>query len=163
MDYINLLNNDAGYFYSSFRCLILFCLSVVFIRFTNHRFNFNTPLDFLVITISGGLISRGIVGASSLGITIEAFFMLLILHKVLSKLCFKFNKIGFIFKGTHHYLIKHGELNHQNMSRYNISENDLLEQLRQKLNTENYKIIDSALLERTGNISFILKENNHLA
>jgi uncharacterized membrane protein YcaP (DUF421 family) len=159
MDFINSINNDVGYFYSSFRCLILFCLSVLFIRFTNHRFNFNTPLDFLMITISGGLISRGIVGASSLGITVEAFLMLLILHKILAKLCFKFNSVGFLFKGCSHYLIENGEWNYRNMSRYNISENDLLEQLRQKLNTENYKIIEYALLERTGNISFILKDD----
>lgn len=29
MDFGNLLNNDAGYFYSSLRCLILFCSWVV--------------------------------------------------------------------------------------------------------------------------------------
>lgn len=32
------------------------------------------------------------------------------------------------------------------MRRFNISENDLLEQLRQKLNTENFNIIDTAIL-----------------
>ena len=44
------------------------------------------------------------------------------------------------------------------MSQFNISEHDLLEQLRQKLNTEEYKMIASAILERAGNISFIKKE-----
>lgn len=157
MDYINLINHDAGYLYVSLRCFILFCLSILFIRFTNHRFNFNTPLDFLMITISGSLIGRGIVGATSLAITLESFLILLILHKILAKLCFLFETMGFLFKGRSHYLIENGTLNRGNMRRFNISENDLIEQLRQKLNTENYNIIDSALLERTGNISFIKK------
>lgn len=50
-------------------------------------------------------------------------------------------------------------LDYKSMRRFSISENDLLVQLRQKLNTENYSQIDSAILERTGNISFILKKN----
>lgn len=131
--------------------------SILIIRFTNQRFNLNTSLDFLMITISGGLISRGIVGATSLGITIESFLMLLILHRVLAKLCFLFNIVDFIFKGCSHCLIEKGVLNERNMRRYNISKADLLEQLRQKLNTEDYSSIESALLERTGNISFIKK------
>ncbi|MGM9451994.1 DUF421 domain-containing protein [Legionella bozemanae] len=159
MEYIDWLNNDLGYFCAWIRCIILFFLSVLLFRFTNHRFNLTTPLDFLIIAISGGLISRGIVGANSLGITIEALITLIIFHLVLSKLCFFFNKIGFIFKGCSHYLIKNGVLNYQNMRRFNISENDILAQLRQRLNTENYSLVDSAILERTGSISFIKKGN----
>lgn len=120
MDYLLLINSDTGYFYTSFRCLILFCLSILFIRFTNHRMNLNTPLDFLMITISGGLISRGIVGATSLGITIEAFVMLLILHKILAKLCFISSRTGYLFKGSSHFLMNNGTINHQNMKRFNI-------------------------------------------
>ncbi|STY78836.1 Protein of uncharacterised function (DUF421) [Legionella wadsworthii] len=159
MDYIHWLNSDPGYFCAWLRCIILFCLSVLLFRFTNHRFNISTPLDFLIIAISGGLISRGIAGANSLWLTVEALLTLVILHLILSKLCFFFNKMGFIFKGCPHYLIEHGELNYKNMRRFSISENDLLAQLRQKLNTENYSLIDSAILERTGNISFIKKED----
>ena len=98
MDVINLINNDTGYLYVFIRCVILFFLSILFIRFTNHRINLNTPIDFLMITISGGLISRSIVGASSLRVTVAAFLMILILHKILAKLCFKYNKIGFYLK-----------------------------------------------------------------
>lgn len=156
-DFGNLLNNDTGFFYSSLRCLILFCSCVIFIRFTNYRFNLDTPLDFLMITISGGLISRGIVGATPLGIAFESFFMLLILHWALSKLAFHFKKFGFLFKGSPQYLIKNGKIDNKNMHRLNISMHDLLEQLRQKLNTENLNLIDAAILERTGNISFLKK------
>lgn len=67
--------------------------------------------------------------------------------------------MGFIFKGCPHYLIKYGEVNYKNMRRFSISENDLLAQLRQKLNTEDYSLVDSAILGRTGNISFIKKED----
>ena len=159
MDYIHWINTDPSYFCAWIRCILVFCLSVLLFRFTNHRFNITTPLDFLIIAIAGGLISRGIAGANSLGITVEALFTLIILHFILSKLCFFFNKLGFLFKGCPHYLIKDGVLDYKSMRRFSISENDLLVQLRQKLNTENYSQIDSAILERTGNISFILKKN----
>lgn len=43
------------------------------------------------------------------------------------------------------------------MRRFNISHNDLMEQMRHKLNTENHELIESATLERTGGISFIVK------
>lgn len=157
MDFIHWLNNDPGYFCAWIRCIILFCLSVLLFRFTNHRFNISTPLDFLIIAISGGLISRGIAGANSLWLTVEALLTLVILHLILSKLCFSYDKIGFLFKGSPHYLIENGTINYQNMRRFSISENDLLAQLRQKLNTENYSLIDAAILERSGSISFIKK------
>ncbi|WP_419421594.1 YetF domain-containing protein (plasmid) [Legionella sp. D16C41] len=159
MDYLHWINTDPSYFCSWIRCIILFCLSVLLFRFTNHRFNISTPLDFLIIAISGGIISRGIAGASSLGITVEALLTLIILHLILSKLCFFFTKLGFLFKGCSHYLIKDGVLDYKSMRRFSISENDLLAQLRQQLNTENYSLVDSAILERTGNISFIKKED----
>lgn len=88
MDYIHWINTDPSYFCAWIRCILLFCLSVLLFRFTNHRFNITTPLDFLIIAIAGGLISRGIAGANSLGITVEALFTLIILHFILSKLCF---------------------------------------------------------------------------
>ncbi|AWN75909.1 TPA: YetF domain-containing protein [Legionella pneumophila] len=160
MDYIHWLNNDPGYFCAWLRCIILFCLSVLLFRFTNHRFNLSTPLDFLIIAIAGGLISRGIAGANSLWLTVEALLTLVVLHLVLSKLCFFYNRMGFIFKGCPHYLMKDGKLDYKSMRRFSISENDLMAQLRQRLNTENYSLIDSAILERTGNISFTKKEGN---
>ncbi|HAU0368227.1 TPA: DUF421 domain-containing protein [Legionella pneumophila] len=160
MEFINWLDTDPGYLCAWIRCIILFFMCVLCIRFTNHRFSLNTPLDFLLITISGGLISRGIVGANSLGITIEGFLTLIVLHLVLSKLCFHFEGIGFLLKGSPHYLIENGKLNYQNMKRYSISENDLLDQLRLRLNTENYESIESAFLERTGCISFVTKANH---
>ncbi|WP_298625311.1 DUF421 domain-containing protein [uncultured Legionella sp.] len=158
MEYIDLLNNDPGYVCAWLRCLILFCLSVLLFRFTNHRFNLNTPMDFLIIAIAGGVISRGIVAANSLGITIEALLTLVFFHLILSKVCFYFSSIGFLFKGSSHYLVKNGKLDYKNMKRFSISENDLLAQLRQKLNTENLDAINTAILERTGNISFIIKK-----
>jgi uncharacterized membrane protein YcaP (DUF421 family) len=157
MEFASLLNNDTGFLYSSLRCLILFSTCVVFIRFTNYRFNLNTPLDFLMITVSGGLISRGIVGATPLVIAFESFFVLLTLHWILSKLTFHFKALGFLFKGHPEYLIENGKINDKNMHKLNISMNDLREQMRQKLHTQNMDIIDSAILERTGNISFLTK------
>lgn len=158
MEYIDWINSGQGYICAWIRCLILFVLSVLCIRFTNHRFSLNTPLDFLIITISGGLISRGIVGANSLGLTVEGLITLIIFHFILSKLCFYFKGIGFLFKGCSHYLIENGTFNYNNMRRFSISENDLLEQLRQRLNTENFDLVDAAILERAGSISFIKKE-----
>ncbi len=66
--------------------------------------------------------------------------------------------MGFIFKGSSHYLIEKGVPNYQNMRRFNISENDILAQLRQRLNTEDDSSVDFAILERTGSISFIKKK-----
>ncbi|WP_419419443.1 DUF421 domain-containing protein [Legionella sp. D16C41] len=159
MDYLHWINTDPSYFCAWIRCIILFCLSVLLFRFTNHRFNISTPLDFLIIAIAGGLISRGIAGTNSLWLTVEALLTLVVLHFILSKLCFFFNKLGFLFKGSSHYLIKDGVMDYKSLRRFSISENDLLAQLRQRLNTEDFSLVELAILERTGNISFILKKN----
>lgn len=153
--YIHSINSNPGLFYVFLRSTILLITGALFLRFGNHRFQLNTPLDFLLVVILGGLISRGINGSASLASTFVALFSLVLMHKLLSKISFMSHQFEKIFKGTAHLLIKNGVLQQKNLKLLNITEYDLMEQMRQQIQCASFKEIRTAYLERTGNISFI--------
>lgn len=143
--------------YIIIRCFILFLFSIILIRFGNHRYQLNTTLDLLLVVILGSLVSRGMNGSSTLILTIVASTALVLSHKLLAKLTFLSRNFEILLKGKPHVLMDDQGFNKENMAHFNITEHDLMEQLRQQFNTSNLDIVEKACLERNGHISFIRK------
>ncbi|KTD11904.1 hypothetical protein Lgra_1362 [Legionella gratiana] len=156
---LHLINEDHALIYVFIRSILLLLISTLIIRFGNRRFHLNNSFDLLSIVVSGGLISRGINGSTTLLSTIIALLGLILVHKILAVGCRKFSLFEHIFKGRRYLLIKNGVLQTKTLNQLNITKKDLQEQMRQQINSPSYKNVAVAYLERTGHISFILKNN----
>ncbi|WP_454783553.1 DUF421 domain-containing protein [Legionella sp. WA2022007384] len=158
LSYIYSINQDHGLIYIFIRAILLLIFCTLILRFGNRRFKLNSSFDLLAIVILGGLISRGITGPATLISTLIGVSGIVVVHKTLAILCRKFSFFENFFKGERYLLIKNGTLKHKTLNQLNITEKDITEQMRQQINRSSYKNVISAYLERTGQISFVLKE-----
>lgn len=153
--YLNKINSDTGLTYLVIRTIIIYVYAIFLIRIGNKRFHFETPFDFILIIIIGAVLSRAINGPSTLVAAIVGSFFLILLHWLFALASFKNHSFGKIVKGKSDILIKNGVLNWSNLKKNQITEEDLREMCRQKLNHDHLEKIKEARLERTGRMSFI--------
>ncbi|KTC89800.1 DUF421 domain-containing protein [Fluoribacter dumoffii] len=158
ISYLYLINQDHNLIYIFIRGVLLFILCTLLLRFGNHRFKLNNSFDLVIVVILGGLISRGITGSATLISTLVALISLILMHKTIAICCRKYPSVENFFKGNHFILIKDGILQKKNLKKLNITEKDILEQLRQQLNLSSYKGVKVSYLERTGHISFVIEK-----
>ena len=158
LSYLYSINHDQSLIYIFIRAILLLVICTLILRFGNRRFNLNNSFDILSIVITGGLISRGINGSTTFISTIVGLVGIITVHKTLAVLCRKFPSVENFFKGKQYLLIKNGALQTKTLNKLNITEKDIKEQMRQQINISTYEQVISAYLERTGHISFVVKE-----
>jgi uncharacterized membrane protein YcaP (DUF421 family) len=112
-------------------------------------------ISFLI----GAILSRGVVGATPFFSTVASMVVIVLIHKIFSKLSLYNKWFGKKLKGKCVLLFRDGKFIEENMKRTNISENDILEEARLNLQSGSLEKIKEVYIERTGEISFIKKEN----
>ncbi|KTD39893.1 DUF421 domain-containing protein [Legionella parisiensis] len=158
LHYIDLINEDQNLVYVFIRAILLLVIGTLLIRFGDRRFKLNNSFDLLIIVIFGGLISRGINGPATLLSTIIGLIALILTHKILAICTRKSLLFEHLFKGKRYLLIKNGHLQKSVLRNLNITQKDIEEQMRQQINTSSLDNVLFAYLERTGHISFIIKD-----
>ncbi len=143
--------------YILIRTLIIYIYAIFLIRVGNKRFHFDTTIDFVLIIIIGAVLSRTINGPSTLIQAMAGSALLIFLHWTFAQLSFKYHEFGKLIKGRPRILIKDGKIIWDVLEENQISKEDLLEIIRDKLKTDDLDQIKEAYLERTGKISFIIK------
>ncbi|GAB4226372.1 MAG: DUF421 domain-containing protein [Chlamydiales bacterium] len=113
-----------------------------------------TALDYLMMILIGATISRGINGDAPFIPTILTSLFLIFLHWILSALTFHYPILDWILKNNKRYLIQNGKFLEKEMNDSHISKEDLLSEMRVRLNQDNIKKIKEAILEKNGKISF---------
>ena len=144
----------------SFRAVGVFFAALAIMRIGSHRvFGKNTAFDIVLGIIYGSILSRAITGNSPFWPTLAAALTLVMLHKLLAMLAFN-SKSGFgnLIKGKPQELVKDGEVQWDVMRDNSVTENDLKEALRNSGHKPDIESIQSACLERNGDISIIYKE-----
>ena len=106
----------------------------------------------------GAVLSRSITGASPFLPTVTAAIVLVFVHRVLAILSVKNKTLSHLIKGKPVSIYKEGVLNSKNLQRCNISFGDIMEVVRNELNTNNLNDVEEIIMERTGKISIIKKE-----
>ncbi len=149
------INSDPNIFYILIRTLIIYVYAIFLIRIGNKRFNFQTSFDVVLIIIIGAVLSRAINGSSTLLAAITGSSLLVFLHWLFARASFYSREFGRLVKGNYEILIKDGELIWDVMEKNQVTEEDLREMIREKLNHNNLEHVKEARLERTGRISFI--------
>jgi len=141
------------------RSAVMFLVALLLMRATGMRpFGKGEAFDQIIAFLIGGILSRGVVGATPFISTIVSMVVIVLIHKVLAKLSIYSKWFGAAVKGKKLLLYRDGRFIRKNMDSVDITENDILEDLRLEAQLANLDTIEEVYMERTGKISFVKKE-----
>ncbi|MFL6447149.1 MAG: DUF421 domain-containing protein [Bryobacteraceae bacterium] len=119
-----------------------------------------TPVDFILVFFSGGLILTTTVGDDkSLTNALAQIAAIGAAHYALVLLRWHWPSFGRIVDGTPLVLLEHGQWHAKTMQDMLIRDADVMATARDQ-GLENLEQLDYAVLERNGQISIITKEDN---
>jgi uncharacterized membrane protein YcaP (DUF421 family) len=140
----------------SLRGVIVFLTALVMVRLGDKRFlSKKTAFDAILGFILASMLARAVNGTVSFFPTLGGGFVLVGLHRAMAYLAQNSHRFGKLVKGQCDPIIKDGIVNYQAMRRNNLSEHDLLEDLRLNGNVQDPQKVREAYFERNGQISVI--------
>ena len=143
----------------SLRSLFIFIIGLALVRIGDRRsLSQKTAFDAIFIVLIGSMLSRAINGTAPFFTTIAAGIVLMVIHRACAFGACKSHAFGKLLKGRPVTLVHNGKIDQAEMRRSLVSEHDLEEDLRLEAKTEDVSTIALARLERSGDISFIKKE-----
>jgi uncharacterized membrane protein YcaP (DUF421 family) len=141
------------------RGFVIFIAGLAIVRIGDRRsLAEKTAFDAIFIVLVGSMLSRAINGTAPFFTTIGAGIALMIIHRAFAFGAFKSHWFGKLIKGQPVILVRNGEINWKEMKRSLVSQHDFEEDLRLDAKTEDVSTIQVARLERSGDISFIKKQ-----
>jgi uncharacterized membrane protein YcaP (DUF421 family) len=144
----------------SVRALFIFIIGLALVRIGDRRsLSEKTAFDAIFIVLIGSMLSRAINGTAPFFATIAAGIVLMVIHRACAFGACKSHAFGKLLKGAPVMLVRNGKIDRAEMRNSLVSEHDLEEDLRLDAKTEDVSKIASARLERSGDISFIKREN----
>jgi uncharacterized membrane protein YcaP (DUF421 family) len=143
----------------SLRGFVIFVVGLAIVRIGDRRsLAEKTAFDAIFIVLVGSMLSRAINGTAPFFTTIGAGIALMIIHRAFAFGAFKSHSFGKLIKGEPFTLVRDGQIDWKEMKRGLVSKHDFEEDLRLDAKTEDLSTIQTARLERSGDISFIKKE-----
>lgn len=150
---------EIGLLETAARAAVMFILMIVMIRVSGMRsFGKGDVFDNILTILLGAVLARGIVGATPFLSAVAGGVTIMVIHNLLSRLSFYYHWIGRAVKGKCLLLYGNGQYIRRNMKKADITENDIMEQLRLKLNTASLNEVEEIYFERTGKVSFVKKK-----
>jgi uncharacterized membrane protein YcaP (DUF421 family) len=144
----------------SIRGLVIFVIGLALVRIGDRRsLSEKTAFDAMFIVLIGSMLSRAINGTAPFFTTLAAGVVLMIIHRACAFGACKWHAFGKLIKGQPVTLVRDGRVDRAQMRRSLVSDHDFDEDLRLDAKTEDVSTIALARLERSGDISFIKKEN----
>ena len=141
------------------RCIIITFYAILLFRTNSSRLYGNhSPLDFIIYIILGAILGEAIVNNIPTLPSMVVCTLIIAIHRFLAFLGYKNHWIGKYIKGEKLCIIKNGKYIEKSMSSCRITPNDIKQALRFQHGSEEISSIKQATLERSGEISFILKE-----
>lgn len=138
------------------RAAVSFFLTLILIRIAGIRtFGKKTPFDNVITIMLGSIFSRVVVGASPFIPTTLACLAFVLIHRLLAMTSFYSNWVGFLVKGKASSLYADGHPNRKNMRAAAVSEKDLLESVRQRINESDFSQVKEIVQERNGEVSVV--------
>lgn len=140
------------------RSVVMFVICLVLIRISGMRpFGKGNAFDNIITFLIGGVLSRGIVGATPFLSAVVSGLVLVLIHRILGEVFIRSTFFEELINGKSHILYKGGNFIKRNMDRSNITKNDIFEELRLKCHKTSLDDIEEIYLETTGEISFVRK------
>jgi uncharacterized membrane protein YcaP (DUF421 family) len=145
----------------STRAILTFFITLLLLRIAGIRtFGKKSAFDNVITILLGSILSRAVVGASPYISTCVGCLAFVLVHWLLARLSCHYDWIGRIVKGEKTSLYAGGHTNEENMERARISEKDLLEGVRLRINEPSFEQVEEIFLERNGEISIIKKKGD---
>ncbi len=147
---------DLNLLQMSVRGIIVFGATLLMVRLANKRFLSNmSAFDAILGFMLASVLARAINGSASFFPTLGVGFVLVLLHRFLGKLACHSKKFEDLLKGHTNVLVRDGKADERAMRKHNITQADLCEQMRLHGNVEDLKAVQTAVLERSGEISVV--------
>jgi uncharacterized membrane protein YcaP (DUF421 family) len=167
MEWIKIIfgeGHDLNCLQMSSRAVVIFFITLILIRIAGIRtFGKKSAFDNVIIILLGSILSRAVVGASPFIPTAVACLAFVLVHWLLAWLSLYSDTLGRWVKGEKSSLYANGMENKENMRRARISEKDLVEGVRLKINKDSFREVKEIFIERNGEISVVKQdtgENN---
>jgi uncharacterized membrane protein YcaP (DUF421 family) len=142
----------------SLRGAIVFIAGIVMLRCADKRFlSKMTALDAILGFVLASMLARAINGSASFVPTLVGGFVLVLLHRACCKIAAHWERFGGWVKGHADLLIQNGQVKHDAMRANDLTERDLLEELRHHGRVKSPADVEEAYIERSGQISVIPK------
>lgn len=154
-------DDELSVFQILVRCILIYIVGIALVRIGKKRFLGKiAAFDTILAIIIGSLLSRAITDSDYFLKLLAACLLLILLHRVFSLVAAYSDKFGDLIKGHDRVILKNGELLQDAMKKSNLSEQDVMQTLRLNARTEDVSKIKMARLERNGDISVIMKDDN---
>jgi uncharacterized membrane protein YcaP (DUF421 family) len=151
---------DLEFWQVLLRALIIYVVALAIIRVGKKRLlGQNTAFDVILGVVVGSMFSRTIHSAVPFLGSILAALLLVALHGLFAFMAVRLKGFGNVVKGHHSQLVRDGQIDWDAMRSHDITEEDLKESMRLKLNAEDLSQVQSAVLERNGSVSFVTKKS----
>lgn len=142
----------------------MFIITVVIVRLTGMRsFRKNNPFDLVIAFLIGGILSRGVVGATPFFSAVAGAVALVILQKLIFRLSFYSYWFETSAKGNKYLIYQNGKFIRENMRRADVTKMEIYEDLRVQFQTENLSEFDEVYVEKTGEISFVKNDPSQVS
>lgn len=136
------------------RSLIVFFYLLLLLRVAKRRFLAQRdPLDVLLAFLLASMISRAINGSAPFLETLAGGLLLVLLHRLLTQLCFRSRIVEHALKGEADVVVKDGQLVTAALARHALSQEDLSADLRLTAHSGEWTTLKCARLERNGRLS----------
>lgn len=140
----------------SLRALIVFTVTLIYVRLANKRFlGRYTAFDAVLAIILGSVMSRAINGQAPFGRTLVAGAVLLGLHWVVGALALRSPTFSRLVKGRPRLLVRDGRMVADALRGAHITPEDLLEDIRYEAHVGSLAEIETAYLECNGKIGIV--------
>ncbi len=141
------------------RCVVIYIIGIALVRFGKKRFLGKiAAFDTILAIIIGSLLSKTVTDTDYFLEILGATFIFIMLHRLFSFIAAYSDRFGNWIKGHERVVLKDGELLREAMKKSSLSYQDVMQSLRQNAQTEDVSKVKTATLERSGDISVILKE-----
>ncbi|HSI88732.1 MAG TPA: YetF domain-containing protein [Pyrinomonadaceae bacterium] len=139
-----------------FRTAVIFVVALVLIRVGKRRFMGDyTAFDILLGFIVGSVMARAVTGAVSLVNMILIVVVLMGLHWLVATVSYYLPAFEKVVENDPRKLIDNGKIDRDALEKSKISDDDLLQALREHGGVEKAEDVKTATLERDGSITVI--------
>jgi uncharacterized membrane protein YcaP (DUF421 family) len=147
---------DLTFLQIALRGVIVFVVALVMLRLGDKRFlSKKTAFDAILGFILASMLARAVNGTAAFWPTLGGGFVLVGLHRLIAMLSRRWHGFGIFVKGTSDLVIQHGEVVEANLRRNDLSEQDLLEDLRLNGQVTSPREVKLAYVERNGEVSVV--------
>jgi hypothetical protein len=152
---------DLTFVQISLRGVIVFLATLIMVRLGHKRsLARKTAFDAVLIVILASVLSRAINGSAAFFATLGGSVVIVLVHRLLAFIAYHSHWFGCLIKGRPEIIVENGDLILPVMHRNHISEHDLDEDLRLDAQIDDISRVRVARIERSGDISFIKKEES---